>query len=226
MVDWPPGSGLFVHGLQGDDTHYFKLISTPKHFCWVRRGARTSPEKNIVCDQRYLQEFDLAGFRACITEGHAESIMTAYTGINGVPSSANKWLLTDLLRGQWGFQGYIVSDCGAVSHVTDAFHYAATPEIAIADCLNAGLDMEGGLDAKYPDVTNHYLQSALDHGLVKPAVVDHALSLVLTGRFKLGMYDPPERVPYSGIPISVVGSPEHIALAQKNRRRIDGAFEE
>ena len=165
--------------------------------------------------RRYLQEYELAGFRACITEGKAESIMAAYTAINGVPSSANKWLLTDVLRGQWGFQGYVVSDCGAVSHVVDAHHYLNTPGEAAVACLKAGLDMEGGLFAQYPDVVNNYLQPALDQGLVKPEVVDNALALVLTGRFKLGMYDPPARVPYSAIPASVIRSPEHIALARK-----------
>ncbi len=204
----------FVRGLQGDDTHYLKVISTPKHFAGNNeengRGG-----KNIVADERYLQEYELAGFRACITEGKAESIMAAYTAINGVPSSANKWLLTDVLRGMWGFQGYAVSDCGAVSNIVDQHHYAKTPEEAIADCLNAGLDLEGGNFAKYPDVVDNYLQPAIDQGLVKPALVDHALSLVLTGRFRLGMYDPPERVPYSSISESVIRSPGHIALARK-----------
>ncbi len=204
----------FVHGLQGDDPHYIKVISTPKHFA-ANNEESGRFGKNITCDERYLQEFEFAGFRACIEDGHAESIMAAYTSINGVPSSANKWLLTDVLRGEWGFHGYVVSDCGAVSHVADAFNYAPTPEGAIADCLNAGLDFEGGDFAKYPDVVNNYLQGAIDQKLVTTDVVNHAVSLVLTGRFKLGMYDPADRVPYSKIPMSVVGSPEHIALARK-----------
>jgi beta-glucosidase len=204
----------FVRGLQGDDPHYLKVIATPKHFAGNNQ-EHGRMGLNILADERYLQEYELAGFRACITEGKAESIMAAYTAINGVPCSANKWLLTDVLRGKWGFQGYVVSDCGAVSHVVDAHHYVNTPAEAAAACLNAGLDMEGGLFAQYPDVVDNYLQPALDQGLVKPEVVDNALALVLTGRFKLGMYDPPARVPYSTIPASVIRSPEHIALARK-----------
>ena len=204
----------FVQGLQGDDPHYLKVIATPKHFAGNNEEAGRF-SKSITCDERYVYEYELFPFSACIREGHAESIMAAYTAINGVPSSANPWLLTYVLRKQWGFQGYVVSDCGAISHVVDSFNYAPTPEKAVADCLNAGLDMEGGLDAKYPDVMNNYLSSALQQGLVTQEVVDNALRLVLPGRFRLGMYDPPERVPYSKIPMSVIGSPEHLALARK-----------
>jgi beta-glucosidase len=204
----------FVKGLQGDDPRYLKIISTPKHFAGNNEeGGRFG--KNIICDERYLREYELFPFHACIEEGRAESIMSAYTAINGVPCSANKWLLTDVLRKEWGFKGYVVSDCGAVSHVVDAHHYASSPEEAIADCLNAGLDMEGGYFAKYPDVMNNYLPQAIEKGLVTQEVVDHAVSLVLEGRFKLGMYDPPEMVPYSKIPSSVIGSEEHVALARK-----------
>ena len=204
----------FVRGIQGNDPHYLKVIATPKHFAGYDQEAGRFGN-NIVCDQRYLMEYDLMPFRACIMEGEAESIMSSYTSINGVPSSANQWLLTDLLRNRWGFQGYVVSDCGAVSHVVDAYHYVKTPEAAIAACLNAGLDMEGGLFAKYPDVVNEYLPGALTQGLVQPEVLETALRRVLTGRFRLGMYDPTNRVPYSSIPMTVVGSPPHIALARK-----------
>ena len=204
----------FVTGLQGDDPHYLKVVSTPKHFAGNNQEDGRGG-KNIVADERYLQEYELAGFRACIMEGKAQSIMAAYTAINGVPSSANKWLLTDVLRKQWGFQGYAVSDCGAVSNVTSEHHYVATPEEAIAACLNAGLDLEGGDFSKYPDVVDNYLPTALQKGLVSMDVVNAALAKVLTARFRLGMYDPPARVPYSKIPPSAIGSPEHIALARK-----------
>jgi len=121
----------FVKGLQGDDPHFLKVVSTPNH-CAGNNQESGRFGKNVLCDQRYLFEYELFPFRACTTEGKAQSIMGAYTAINGVPSSANKWLLTDVLRGKWHFGGYVVSDCGAVSHVVDAFHYANTPEAAIA----------------------------------------------------------------------------------------------
>ena len=204
----------FVTGLQGDDPHYLKVVSTPKHFAGNNQEDGRV-HKNIVADERYLQEYELAGFRACIMEGKAQSIMAAYTAINGVPSSANKWLLTDVLRKQWGFQGYAVSDCGAVSNVTSEHHYVATPEEALAACLNAGLDLEGGDFSKYPDVVDDSLPTALQKKMVSMDVVNAALAKILTARFKLGMYDPPARVPFSKIKPSAIGSPEHIALARK-----------
>lgn len=204
----------FVKGLQGDDPHYIKVISTPKHFAGNNEESGRMG-KNIVCDERYLREFELFPFAAAIQEGNAQSTMAAYTAINGVPCSANKWLLTDVLRKEWGFKGFVVSDCGAVSHVVDAHRYTATPEEAIAACLNAGLDDEGGYFAKYPDVVDNFLPLALQKGLVTSEVLDQAVSRVLTARFRLGMYDPADRVPYSKIPMSVIDCPEHIALARK-----------
>jgi beta-glucosidase len=167
----------FVRGLQGDDPHYLKVVSTPKHFAAYDQEDGRGGNNNLV-PERYLREYDLVPFQACIMEGKAESIMASYSAINGVPSSANAWLLTQVLRGEWGFQGYVVSDCGAVSNTVDQHHYAATPGEAIADCLNAGLDLEGGWFAKYPDVVDDYLPTALDKGLVKQSVVDRALARV------------------------------------------------
>ena len=204
----------FVEGLQGNDPNYLKVIATPKHF------ATNSQEngrfgKNVQCGERYLFEYEFFPFRACVQEAKAGSVMASYTAINGVPSSVNPWLLTDVLRRRWGFKGYVVSDCGAISHVVDAYHYVGTPEAAIAAALNAGCDLEGGYFATYPDLTNNYLKSALDKGLVTQQTIDTALTRVLTGRFKLGMFDPEDGVPYSKIPESVICSPEHAALARK-----------
>lgn len=171
--------------------------------------------KNVQCGERYLFEYEMFPFRACVQEGKAQSIMAAYTAINGIPSSANPWLLTDVLRHRWGFNGYVVSDCGAISHIVDAHHYVNTPQAAVAAALNAGCDLEGGYFAEYPDLINKYLKSAQDEGLVTQQTIDIALTRVLTGRFRLGMFDPENRVPYSKIPESVICSPEHAALARK-----------
>ncbi len=111
---WLTSEMGFVRGLQGDDPHYLKIVATPKHFAGNNEeNGRFG--KNIVCNERYLRDYELVPFKACIMEGKAQSIMAAYTSINGVPSSANRWLLTDVLRNEWGFKGYVVSDCGAVS---------------------------------------------------------------------------------------------------------------
>jgi beta-glucosidase len=204
----------FVRGLQGDDPRYVKVISTPKHFASNNQELNRFG-LNIVAGERYLQEYEFAGFRACVTEANAQSIMAAYTSINGVPSAANPWLLNHVLRDMWKFDGFVVSDCGAVSHVVDGNHYAPTPEAAGADCFNNGCDMEGGWFAKYPDLVNNYLPGAVEQGLIKVEQIDADVAHVLRGRFRLGLFDPPERVPYSKIPPSVIGSNDHIALARK-----------
>ena len=202
-------------GLQGDLlTNYIKNPATPKH-SGLEPQENERFGKNVQCDERYLFEYEFFPFRACVREARAESIMASYTAINGVPSSVNPWLLTDVLRRRWGFKGYVVSDCGAISHVVDAYRYVNTPEAAIAAALNAGCDLEGGYFATYPDLTNNYLKSALDKGLATQQTIDTALTRVLIGRFKLGMFDPEDRVPYSKIPESVICSPEHIAQARK-----------
>ena len=204
----------FVEGLQGDDPNYLKVIATPKHFA-ANNQENGRFGKNVHCGERYLFDYELFPFRACVQEAGAESIMASYTAINGIPSSVNPWLLTDVLRRQWGFNGYVVSDCGAISHVVDAYHYVGTPEAAIAAALNAGCDLEGGYYAKYPDVVNNFLKSAVDEGLVTQQTIDTALTRVLTGRFRLGMFDPEDSNPYSKIPGSVICSQEHAALARK-----------
>ena len=204
----------FVKGLQGDDPHYIKAISTAKHFAGNNEEDGRFG-KNIWCDERYLFEYEFFPFRACVKEADVQSIMAAYTSINGIPSAGNPWLLKDVLRKRWGFDGFVVSDCGAISHMVDRHHYVASPEAAIAASLNAGIDLEGGWYCTYRDVVNAYLPGALKQGLVTMKAVDKAVSHVLRARFRLGMFDPPDRVPYSKIPESVICSPEHAALARK-----------
>lgn len=204
----------FVKGLQGDDPNYIKVVATPKHF------AANNKEDgrfgcNIQCDERFLFEYELFPFKSCVEEGKAQSIMASYTSINGIPSVSNPFLLREVLRKRWGFQGFVVSDCGAISNQVDQHKYVKTPEEAIAASLNAGLDEEGGWFCKYPDIVNVYLPGALKQGLVTWKTVNRALERILTVRFKLGLYDPPERVPYSKIPPSVICSEEHAALARK-----------
>jgi beta-glucosidase len=204
----------YVRGMQGDDPRYLKVVATLKHFAGNNEEQNRFGKK-IVADQRYLHEYELAGFRAAIQEAKCRSVMAAYTAVNGVPDSCNPYLLKHVLRDMWGFQGYVVSDCGAMSHVVDAYHYMPTPQAACAECFNNGLDMEGGWFAKYPDMVIPYMPAALKEGLIKPEVIDAAVSRILTARFDLGMFDPADRVPYSKIAPLVIGSPEHIALARR-----------
>jgi beta-glucosidase len=199
----------FVRGLQGDDPSHIKVIATPKHFAGNNQEfGRFS--KNIVCDERYLFEYELFGFRACIMEGKAQSTMAAYTSINGTPSAANQWLLTQVLRERWGFDGYAVGDCGAAEFVSSRFKFSPSMAEGYAACLNAGLDMVGEDNG-----SNDYIQKAMDAGLIKPEIIDRAVSRLLRGRFLLGMFDPPERSPYSKIGAEEIGSAAHGELARK-----------
>ena len=113
----------FVTGMQGDDPKYYRVISTPKHYA-VHSGPEPTRHFADVDVSRHdqLDTYEPA-FRAAVTEGKAGSVMCAYNAINGQPACANEFLLQDQLRGKWGFQGYVVSDCGAVRDIFTGHHY-------------------------------------------------------------------------------------------------------
>ncbi|MBZ5562568.1 MAG: glycoside hydrolase family 3 C-terminal domain-containing protein [Acidobacteriia bacterium] len=207
----------YVKGMQGDDPKYLKVVACIKHF-----AGNNQEDNRFSCnaqgEERYWFEYEFPAYKACVQEAHAESVMTAFNAIYGVPCTGNKWLITDVLRGMWGFQGYVTSDCGAVSNMVDLHHYVGTPGEAIAAGLNAGLDMECGWFSTYPDVTNNYLEAAIAQGLTSEAALERALTRVLTARFKLGMFDPPDRVPYSKISPDVVACPKHLDLSEQLAR--------
>jgi beta-glucosidase len=198
----------FVRGLQGDDPRYLKVVSTPKHFA-VHNQEENRFQGQANVSQQALHDYYLRGFRAAIMEGNADSIMTSYNAINGVPSTINHWLLNDLLRDQWKFHGFVVTDCGAVSNLVDHFHVVKTPEEAAAMAINAGVDLECG----DPNLMQQNLAKAREDGLVSDASIDRAVGNVLRSHFRLGMFDPPEIVPYSRISSDVIGSPAHQQIA-------------
>ena len=208
----------YVTGLQGDDPHYLKALAGPKHL-----AVHSGPEAERHRWNSYVSAHDLAdtylpAFRAAIAEAHAGSVMCAYNRINGAPACASPWLLTDTVKQSWGLNGYVVSDCGAVGDLSTGHHYRANDEESSAAALKAGLDLacDWVPDGQRSEFT--YLLEAVRHGLVTPEEIDTALRRVLTVRFSLGMFDPPERVPFSSIPLTAIGSPEHAALALKAAR--------
>lgn len=200
----------FVKGLQGDDPKYFRAIATPKHY-----GVHSGPEPlrhefNVDVSPRDLEDTYLPAFRATVTEGHADSLMCAYNAIDGVPACANTMLLDHYLRGDWKFQGFVTSDCGAISDFFSPMghHYSPDAAHASAAALKAGTDTNCG---------DSYLSlvQAVHEGLVPESAVDQAVGRLFTARMRLGMFDPPSEVKYAQIPYSVVDSPEHRALALK-----------
>ena len=202
----------FVRGLQGDDPKYLKVVSTPKHF-----AANNEEHNRFECDARIsekqLREYYLPAYEALVKRGGAASIMASYNAINGIPSSANPWLLTKVLRDDWGFKGYVVSDCGGPSTLVEDHHYVKQRETAAALCLLSGLDLECG--------DNYYiepLRKAFELGMVKEEDIDRAAGRVLTARMRLGLFDSGENNPYTKISPDVIGSKEHTDLALQMAR--------
>ncbi len=182
----------FVKGMQGNDPYYLKVVSTPKHFMANNEEERRHTGSSDV-DMRSMFEYYLPAFRQVIVEGKAFSIMGAYNEVNHVPSNANTFLLTDLLRRNWGFEGYVVSDCGAVSDMVEGHHFFKTGAEAAARSILAGCDLDCGMEYRQS------LKEALEKRLLDVRDVDRALERVLSARFRLGEFDPPEVVPYSSI---------------------------
>jgi beta-glucosidase len=202
----------FVKGMQGNDPHYYKVIATAKHYA-VHSGPEPSRHSfDVTPSARDLNETYLPAFRAAILEGKAYSVMCAYNRVDGVPACANTDLLQKTLRGEWKFPGYIVSDCGAISDIFRGHKYKATAAEASAVAVKAGTDLTCG---------NEYrsLVDAVKNGLITEAEIDTSLKRLFIARFKLGMFDRPERVPWSKIPFSVVDSAEHRKLALEAARK-------
>ncbi len=207
----------FVTGMQGDDPHYYRTISTPKHYA-VHSGPEP-PRRSMDVQVSKHDELDtyLPAFRATVTEGKADSVMCAYNRINGQPACANEFLLVDQLRRKWGFQGYVVSDCGAVTGILRGHHFTASQPEASALALKRGMDNEcAEFFTKVPDNRDYapYLE-AVKQGLLKESDIDVAVTRLMTARMKLGMFDPPEMVPYTKISESELDSTAHRALARK-----------
>ncbi|MGA9586724.1 MAG: glycoside hydrolase family 3 C-terminal domain-containing protein [Terracidiphilus sp.] len=203
----------FVQGIQGDDPHYFRAIATPKHYA-VHSGPESTRHKaNIDPTPHDLWDTYLPAFRATITEGHADSIMCSYNAVDKVPACASKMLLGDILRGDWHFQGFVTSDCGAIGDFSEPYghHYSADFAAGSAAAILAGTDTDCG--AEYLK-----LADAVHNGLLTEAQLDVSVKRLFTARMKLGMFDPPQQVPFSTIPYSVVDSPEHAALALRAAR--------
>jgi beta-glucosidase len=201
----------FVKGLQGDDPRYFKVIATPKHYA-VHSGPE--PERHSFdakASERDLQETYLPAFRATVVEGKADSVMCAYNRTNTEPCCANKKLMTDILRGEWGFNGYVVSDCGAIDDIWKRHGFAKTEAAASALAVKAGTDLTCGREYSA-------LIDAVKQGLISEGEIDVSLKRLMTARFKLGMFDPPELVRYAQIPFSENDSAAHRELSLKAAR--------
>ncbi len=177
----------FVKGLQGNDSRYLKVVATPKHYA-VHSGPEASRHRDdIHPSAKDLEETYLPAFRATITEGNAQSIMCAYNAVTGVPACANNDLLQNKLRKQWGFKGFVVSDCGAVFDIYHSanHNYKKSPEEGVKAAFEAGMDLICG-DASEAD----NIRSAVKNGLITEAQIDTSLVRLFAARMSLGQFDP------------------------------------
>ncbi len=201
----------FIHGMQGDDPTYLKTVATVKHFA-VHSGPE--PERHTfdaVVSDRDLHESYLPQFEAGIRQGGAYSLMCAYNRVDGKPACGSDLLLSDILRGQWGFPGYVVSDCGAINDIYQRHRVVPSGAEAAALAVRTGTDLECG--GVYDN-----LVAAVGQGLIAEAELDTAVTRLFLARFKLGMFDPPDRVPFARIPYSVLDQPSHRELARRVAR--------
>jgi beta-glucosidase len=201
----------FIKGLQGNHPRYLKTVATPKHFA-VHSGPENERHRfDAQANERDLRETYLPAFQACVEEGQAVSVMGAYNRTNGEPCCASPTLLEKILRQEWGFEGYVVSDCGAIDDIYKYHQVVPTPEAAAALAVNAGCDLNCG-------ETYSALLKAVEQGLISEQTIDQSVTRLFTARFRLGMFDPPEKVPYAQTPYSVNDSPKHRALALRAAR--------
>ncbi|HUB60549.1 MAG TPA: glycoside hydrolase family 3 C-terminal domain-containing protein [Puia sp.] len=202
----------FIKGLQGDDPKYFKTIATVKHFA-VHSGPE--PERHFFDarpDERDFRETYLPQFEMGIKEGGAYSVMCAYNRLYGQACCGSSRLLTTILRNEWGFRGYVVSDCGAIDDIYEHHKIVSTPDSAGALAVRSGCDLECA-------TTFTHLKEAVAKGLVSEQQIDTAVTRLFTARFKLGMFDPADSVKYAQIPYSVVDSKAHKELALEAARK-------
>jgi beta-glucosidase len=205
----------FVTGMQGDDPKYYQVISTPKHYAVHSGPEPTRHTADVQVSKHDQLDTYLPAFRATVTEGKAGSVMCAYNSVNGQPACVNEFLLQDQLRGKWGFQGYVVSDCAAIINIFRDHHFTKTQPEASALAIQRGMDNEC---LNYSDIKDDrdykpYLE-AYQQGFLKESDIDTALTRLFTARIKLGMFDPAEMVPYSKIDEKELDSVEHRELAR------------
>ena len=201
----------FCSGLQGDDPRYLKVVATPKHYAvhsgpeGLRHGfdAHVSPKD--------LRETYLAAFHACVTEARAHSVMSAYNRVNGEPCSGSLTLLQQILRDEWGFRGFVVSDCWAIKDFHEKHGVTSSWEESAAMAVKAGCDLNCGC-------TYEHIPQAVAQGLLDESDLDVCLKRLFRARMLLGMFDPPERVPFASIPYEINDCEAHRQLSLRAAR--------
>lgn len=205
----------YVQGAQGQSlSSDHSVIAEPKHFVAhgsPESGLNTSP---VHIGERELHTIMLKSFEPAIREGHAMGVMAAYHEIDGVPVASDPSLLTGVLRNEWGFRGFVLSDLGAIRRLWEDHHVAANPQQAIVEAMNAGVDMQF-YDFDH-DVFQRAIASGIDDRTLSPQALDRAVSAILRAKFELGLFDHPYTD--SSLTPRVKRSQEHLQLSLESAR--------
>ena len=200
----------FIRGLQGTNPNDMPALAASKHL-----AVHSGPEPlrhgfNVAPSRQDLAETYLPAFRRTVVDGQVASIMCAYNALDGKPACANPELLTGLVRRDWGFKGYFVSDCGAIDDITTGHHFTRTNVEAVAAAVKAGTDLACDMKDEYLDVPK-----AVRAGLLTEREVDAALKRVIAGRMRLGLFNAPEWGRFAALHAWEIRSPEHVATAAR-----------
>ncbi|XP_070188990.1 uncharacterized protein [Littorina saxatilis] len=206
-------AAAYVKGLQGNDTRYVRASSGCKVVI-AYSGPDNIPVSrlgfNAIVSEEDLRMTLLPPFRTCVEAG-TYNLMCSYNRVNGVPSCANKRLLTDIIRGEWGFKGYVISDQGAIENIINYHHYLNNSVDTVAACVNAGCNLE--LSSNLSKPVFFYLADAVKQGKVTEDTVRERVRPLFYTRMRLGEFDPPEMNAYSKLSNADVLTAEHKALA-------------
>ena len=198
----------FVKGMQGDDPFYLKAAACGKHFAVHSGPERTRHTANVEPTKRDLYETYLPAFKMLVQKGKVESIMGAYQRLYGESCSGSKYLLTDILRKDWGFKGHVVSDCGAVTDMYEGHKLVKSEAEAVAFAIKAGLNLECGNSMRT-------MKDAIQQKLITEKDLDKALLPLMMTRLKLGILQPDAACPYNEFPESVIGSEANRKIAEQ-----------
>jgi beta-glucosidase len=207
----------FVTGLQGDDPRYLKALATPKHFAVHSGPESTRHSADVQISDHDLEDMYLPAFRATVLAG-AGSVMCAYNALDGKPACAQPKLLQEHLRDSWDFKGYVVSDCGAASDISAHHHYVESMPQAMAAAVKSGMDIVCTWPESAVKTESAAMLAAVEQGLLSEEDINRAVRRLFTARMRLGMFDPPAKVPFSDISIADNDSAAHRELALRAAR--------
>src|SRR5674476_270423 len=204
----------FIKGLQGNDPKYRKVVATAKHFA-VHSGPEFSRHTdNIFVNDRDLFDTYLPAFKAVIRDANVQSVMCAYNRFRDKPCCGNDILLSNILRNRFGFNGYVVSDCGAISDFFTKMGHHTTPTSTQAWGWSLATGTDLNCEQSRTFLVNN-LDSAINVGMINESDINTSVRRLFRARFMLGLFDPDDQVAYSKIPFSVVGSEKHLKLSQE-----------